>query len=192
MARNKEFDYTEKLEIARNLFWEKGYNATSMHDIVAALGINRSSIYDTYGNKHNLFLQSLSNYATLKENQYLKAASAKEIAIDALEYIIRDVVRQTLTDNKACLIVKTIFEVAVADKEIKSFLIKKGTVLQSILEKYIAQAQKDNSIKSSSKPTVIARYVLSSFSSFWSHYILTQNKDEVNEMVDFLIEQLKK
>lgn len=192
MARNKEFDYTEKLEIARNLFWEKGYNATSMHDIVAALGINRSSIYDTYGNKHNLFLLSLTNYAVYKENQYLKAASAKETAIDALEYIIRDVVRQTLTDNKACLIVKTIFEVAAADKEIKSFLIKKGAVLQSILEKYIAQAQKDNSIKSNSNSTVIARYIISSFSSFWSHYILTQNKEEVNEMVDFLIEQLKK
>ena len=44
MARNKEFDYDEKLEIVRNLFWEKGYNATSMHDIVATMNLNRSSI----------------------------------------------------------------------------------------------------------------------------------------------------
>lgn len=192
MPRNKEFDYTEKLEIVRNLFWEKGYHATSMHDIVASMKLNRSSIYDTYGNKHDLFLKCLSHYAVFKENQYSKASLAKDNGIESLEYIIRDVVDQTLADNKACFIVKTIFEVAPSDQEIKRLLLKKGAVLQTILERSIQQAQAEGTIKSESSSAIIARYILSSFSSFWSHYILTQNKKEVMEMVDFLIEQLKK
>ena len=192
MPRNKEFDYTDKLEIVRNLFWEKGYHTTSMHDIVAVMKLNRSSIYDTYGNKHDLFLKCLSNYATFKENQYLKASLAKDKGIESLEYIIRDVVNQTLADNKACLIVKTIFEVAPSDPEVKQFILKNAAVLQAILERSISQARSEGDIKSESSSSVIARYILSSFSSFWSHYILTQNKKEVTEMVDFLMEQIRK
>lgn len=191
MARNKEFDYDDKLEIVRNLFWEKGYNATSMHDIVETMNLNRSSIYDTYGNKRDLFLKCLSNYASFKENQYLKASKAKEKAIEALEYVIRDVVEQTLTDNKSCLIVKTIFEVAPFDEEIKLLLQKRGNTLQSILEDLIIQAQKDGDIKSKRDANIIARYILSSFSTYWSHYILSNNKKEVIEMVNFMTEQLR-
>ncbi|OWK97619.1 MULTISPECIES: TetR/AcrR family transcriptional regulator [Chryseobacterium group] len=192
MPRNKEFDYNEKLETVRNLFWKKGYNATSMHDIVATMNLNRSSIYDTYGNKHDLFLKCLSNYASFKERQYLEASKVKGKAIEALEYVIRDVVNQTLADDKACLIVNTIFEVAPADKEVKNLLQKSGNALQSILENLITQAKKDGDIKSQTSALVIARYILASFSSYWSHYILNQNKQEVLEMVDFLTEQIKR
>ncbi|BAP32540.1 TetR family transcriptional regulator [Chryseobacterium sp. StRB126] len=192
MPRNKEFDYTEKLEAARHLFWEKGYHATSMHDLVDTMKLNRSSIYDTYGNKHDLFLKCLNNYTSFKENQYLKASISQNKGMEALEYIIRDVVKQTLTDNKACLAVKTIFEVVPTDPEAQQLLLKSGASLQAILEKTILQAQLDGDIKSKTPSTVIARYILSSFSSYWSHYNLTQNKKEVMEMVDFLIEQIRK
>ncbi len=74
MPRNKEFDYDEKLIVARDLFWKKGYNATSMNDLVDAMEINRSSIYLTYGNKHDLFLKSLTNYIQKKDKQYRLAA----------------------------------------------------------------------------------------------------------------------
>lgn len=191
MARNKEFDYDDKLEIVRNLFWEKGYNSTSMHDIVETMNLNRSSIYDTYGNKRDLFLKCLSNYASFKENQYLTASKMKEKAIEALEFVIRDVVDQTLTDNKSCLIVKTIFEVAPFDEEIKLLLSNRGKSLQLILEDLIIQAQKDGDIKSKRDANIIARYILSSFSTYWSHYILSNNKKEVIEMVDFMTEQIK-
>lgn len=53
MGRNKEFDEDELLEKAVNLFWQKGYNATSAQDLVDALGINRSSLYNTYTDKKN-------------------------------------------------------------------------------------------------------------------------------------------
>ena len=192
MARNKEFDYDEKLEIVRDLFWQKGYHATSMNDITATMKLNRSSIYDTYGSKRNLFLKSLSNYTDFKEKQYLDASKTKGTAIEKLDYIIRDVVQQTLKDNKACFMVKTIFEMASSDMEVREFLKNKGYFLQSILEKQIIAAQKDGSLKSSVSANIIARYILSSFSSFWSHHILTQDKKEVIEMVDFLLEQIKK
>ncbi len=74
MARKKEFDPEERMEKARDLFWEKGYNATSMEDLVQTMGLNRGSIYDTYGDKHSLYLQCLGNYAAEKLKEHKEAA----------------------------------------------------------------------------------------------------------------------
>lgn len=59
MARAKEFDYDEVLEKATELFLEKGYDNTSFQDLVNHLGIHRRSIYDTYGDKLQLYLKVL-------------------------------------------------------------------------------------------------------------------------------------
>src|SRR5690554_3220753 len=62
MARTKEFDEHEILDRAMNLFWLKGYNATSAQDLVDNLGISRSSLYDTFVDKHSLFVKALQQY----------------------------------------------------------------------------------------------------------------------------------
>ena len=62
MARTKDFDEDEVLTKAMNLFWLNGYNGTSMQDLVDGLGISRSSLYDTFGDKRSLFLKTLENY----------------------------------------------------------------------------------------------------------------------------------
>lgn len=62
MARPKEFDPDKALGEALLLFWEKGYEATSIDDIVTRLNLNRSSLYHTFGDKHALFLQTLRAY----------------------------------------------------------------------------------------------------------------------------------
>ena len=55
MPRTKQFNEEEILKKAMELFWEKGFHATSIQDLVAHLGINRASLYDTFGGKEELF-----------------------------------------------------------------------------------------------------------------------------------------
>ena len=59
---NKQFDQDEALNKALQLFWENGYEATSMQELVDAMGINRASMYQTYGNKHALYVASIDRY----------------------------------------------------------------------------------------------------------------------------------
>ena len=63
MARTKEFDRIEVLDRATDLFWEKGYESTSMQDLVETMGIGRASLYDTFGSKQELFAEVLERYA---------------------------------------------------------------------------------------------------------------------------------
>ncbi len=62
MARPREFDPDQALEAAMHLFWAKGYGATSIEDLVAGMGINRFSLYDTFGDKRRLFLAAIARY----------------------------------------------------------------------------------------------------------------------------------
>jgi TetR/AcrR family transcriptional repressor of nem operon len=62
MAREKEFDPDTALTHAIDLFWRKGYAATSMNDLVEATGVQRYGLYTTFGDKHSLFLRSLAYY----------------------------------------------------------------------------------------------------------------------------------
>ena len=78
MARNKAFEPEERLEKAKCLFWQKGYNATSMQDLVETMGLNRGSIYDTYGDKHSLFLQCLQSYTEGLFEDYRKVAEERK------------------------------------------------------------------------------------------------------------------
>lgn len=64
MARTREFDEEKVLEAAMQLFWEKGYEATSLSDLTARMGIQRPSIYSTFGDKKELFEAALRRYTT--------------------------------------------------------------------------------------------------------------------------------
>lgn len=62
MARPREFDKTEALERAMEVFWAQGYDATSLCDLLSAMGLSRSSLYETFGSKHELYLAALDHY----------------------------------------------------------------------------------------------------------------------------------
>src|ERR1700748_3148505 len=89
MARTKDFDENEVLAKAIQIFWHKGYNGTSMQDLVDGLGISRSSLYDTYTDKHTLFLKALDSYqaagSSKIEEIIANSASAKETIKQLLE-----------------------------------------------------------------------------------------------------------
>ena len=66
MARHKEFDRDEALQRAMEVFWSRGYEAASVGELVKQMGINRQSLYDTFGDKHALYLQALDRYRVVE------------------------------------------------------------------------------------------------------------------------------
>ena len=87
MARSVEFNECEIIEKAMNVFWEKGYHATSMQDLVDAMQINRSSLYNTIGDKHCLFMKCVSSYAEAgMEETRQKVAKEKSCCSHPAEY----------------------------------------------------------------------------------------------------------
>lgn len=78
MARQKAFDRQVVLEKAMDTFWEQGYEGTSVQDLLQAMGLNRGSLYDTFGDKRSLFLEAIAHY----ESKVVKQAIAQLEAPD--------------------------------------------------------------------------------------------------------------
>ncbi|WP_298739214.1 TetR/AcrR family transcriptional regulator [uncultured Chitinophaga sp.] len=191
MARNKAFDPGERLEKARDLFWEKGYHATSMQDLVEAMQLNRASIYDTYGDKHALFVQCLANYATGKQEDYKRSAAGVESPIRSVECIIRRALERTIEDGKACMATKSAFELGEYDKEVRELLKKDGVRLAKVFEELLRKAQAAGEISKDRDPVVLANYIVANFSGLWQANILSGNRKLVQQMTEFLIEVIK-
>lgn len=69
MARTKEFDEDAVLLKAVRLFWEQGYEKTSMTDLVNHMGVHKRSLYDTFGDKHSLYIKTLNRYTQLQSEK---------------------------------------------------------------------------------------------------------------------------
>lgn len=192
MARIKEFDYNEKLEEARNLFWEKGYNVTSMNDIVERLQLNRSSIYATFGNKRDLFIECLQNYAKLKTAQYIAASNqVAKTPFDKLSKMVHSIILQTIKDNKTCLIVRSISELSSSDREIKNLIIQNGVVLHNLLNELIDKSKESGELKKDLSTPTLSNFILSSFSGIYEHYMLSKNIQEVKDMINLMLSSFR-
>ncbi|QES88496.1 TetR/AcrR family transcriptional regulator [Rhizosphaericola mali] len=191
MPRNKEFKYEDKLEAARNLFWEKGYQATTMNDLVNTLELNRSSIYDSFGNKHELFIKCLHNYIAEKKKSYKISASKAKSPLLAAIQIIKDIVKTIFSDSKTCLAINSTFELSRIDKEAGKLL--KDQALKSIqlFEQLFKEAQEKGELASDKDPNLIAYYVVTSFASLWNADLLFNDKKRLNQLTNFLIDTIK-
>jgi TetR/AcrR family transcriptional regulator, transcriptional repressor for nem operon len=191
MPRTKEFDYQEKLKVARNLFWEKGYQATTMNDLVDSLNINRSSLYESFGNKHTLFLDCLADYIQEKKIVYLQSAAKGKSPLDAAIMIIKDIVKTILIDTKTCLAINSTFELARTDAEVAKML--KDQAIQSVylFEKLFTEAKNKAEIPQDKNPKLLAYFVVTNFASLWNADLLFSDKKMLYKLTDFLIQTIR-
>lgn len=189
MARTVEFNETETIEKAMNVFWEKGYHATSMQDLVDAMQINRSSLYNTIGDKHCLFLKCVQSYADGVMEETRNKVAKEPSALNAITNIIRDKEAWVVDCTKGCLGVKTIFEIAPEDEAVRNILSKNNEKYLAFLTDLVEKAIADGEMKADD-PALIAEYIMTTFTGWKQAYILHGNPITIKKMAEFLIKSI--
>ncbi|MFB7630085.1 TetR/AcrR family transcriptional regulator [Streptomyces sp. NPDC056149] len=112
MARPKEFDPQAALAVAMEVFRRQGYEATSVQDLVEALGINRSSMYAVYGSKHDLYLKALERYCSAEAGKAAQDLSGPGPALPALRTFLMSYVESALADpdRAGCMVTHGVME----------------------------------------------------------------------------------
>lgn len=147
MARTKGFDENQALEAAMRLFWEKGYAATSLHDLEQGTGLNRASIYNAFGNKRNLFKRCLARYVGRVEEMLDSitgaAASSREAINNWLAFVI-DFHFSPETPG-GCLAILSALERHQHDRETKEMVAtlfrREREVVQRVLEEGVKRGE---------------------------------------------------
>ncbi|MBS1500814.1 MAG: TetR/AcrR family transcriptional regulator [Bacteroidetes bacterium] len=185
MARTKDFDEDEVLQKAMNLFWLKGYNATSMQDLVDGLGISRSSLYDTYGDKHTLFIRALKRYRESAQQKLSKiideAPTAREGIRRMLEYTIKELAGDK--EQKGCFLVNAAVEVAPHDAEVNKMLCENDSRMEEFLFALIQKGQERGEITNKSDAKTLADFIFNNIKGMRVTARAVSNKSFFNDMI---------
>ncbi|MFD2937593.1 TetR/AcrR family transcriptional regulator [Spirosoma flavum] len=161
MARTKDFDEQAVLQRAVCLFWEKGYNGTSMQALVDGLGISRSSLYDTFGDKYQLYLKALETYKQQYGSQLCRltgeAASAKASIQKLLDMVVTDLLSDE--QRKGCFMVNAGVELASYDPQVSKLVSETEQQLEEAFIRIIDQGQEKGEIGKEKNAQALARFL---------------------------------
>ena len=139
MARQKEFDRIDTLNLALEVFWQKGYAGTSTSDLLEAMQIGRQSMYDTFGDKRSLYLEALQQYNQASVNDLLRHLQGG--GLDAVERMLQAFASRPKRDNaKGCMGVNAICEFGTDDDEVNALREASGKQLNQALEAALREA----------------------------------------------------
>ncbi|MGU9546065.1 TetR/AcrR family transcriptional regulator [Bacillus cereus] len=118
MARTREFDEDQVLDAAMQLFWEKGYEATSLSDLTSRMGIQRPSIYSTFGDKKELFEAALRRYTMSRASDIRNKLQSHSSVKESFSIFFADVVNEEYARDlsKGCFCINTMVELAPHDE----------------------------------------------------------------------------
>jgi len=162
MAGVKKFDQNEVLDRATALFWQRGYEATSVEDLVRATGINRGSMYATFGNKKRLFLAVLDRYQE-KVVKPLIAELADSNPHRAVERMFEAIIRRTSDPNwpRGCLYTNTSLECPGSGDEISRKIAEGLGQQESVVYQVLRRAQSEGSLDQAQDARALARFFVS-------------------------------
>jgi len=187
MARNIEFNQDEAIRRAMDVFWRKGYNGASMRDLTDAMQINSSSLYNSIGDKHQLFVKCVQNYTESRIIEVKAHAAKTKSPLKAIINFINDSVSTILYSNNSCLAIKTTFEMAANDSEIQAILKADSDFTHSFLLSLIKSAMEQKEIAPNEDPEVIADYIINAFTGWNESYILHKDPVKIKKMAKYLI-----
>ena len=166
MPRVKLFNEDEVLQKATELFWKRGYHATSIQDLVTHLGINRASIYDTYGGKRELFDKAFLRYWTENSERIVVFFATQPVVKEGLRKLFEIVVNESLNDcdRKGCFVVNSITELVPDDETIRPELIAHKEMMENIFLNYLQTGVENGEISSDKDLKTIAGLLLTFYS----------------------------
>jgi TetR/AcrR family transcriptional regulator, transcriptional repressor for nem operon len=164
MARPREFDTTEALDQAMQVFWSKGYEATSLSDLVDAMKLSKSSFYDTFGSKHEVFLAAIEHYKKTVASQVAQVATLDAPARKLIAGIFeRAAGRITEKDGRrGCFLNNCCVEVALHDPAAAKLIGGGFDIMEDTLFALVERGQRQGDIANDKDARALARYLTSS------------------------------
>ena len=161
MSRPKEFNPDDAIEKAMQVFWHKGYEATSMEDLLTAMNLNRGSLYDTFGDKRQLFLQVIDRYCHGFVSEKFSLLDQPGPALPTLRRFIHGMIEGALADpqRRGCFIANTVMELSPHEKDIAEKVSRIMKMGEDAFFKVLARAKAQGELGPDKDPRSLARFL---------------------------------
>ena len=162
MGRSITFDEAVALDAAIECFWRRGYGATSVRDLAAAMRIGGTSLYNSFGSKRSLFMRALERYLDRTVRARMQRLESSLPPKQAIRAFFQEVIERSLADRarRGCLLINSALEVAPHDRRLGGDIAARLGELESFFRRLIAAAQAHGTVPRSVNASDSARLLL--------------------------------
>lgn len=165
MGRPRKFDQEKVLDDAMLAFWRHGYLGTGVQELVTATGINRASLYSTFGNKRQLFLMALKRYTGICVGELRAALGAEKSRVAGIRNMLDHFMGGILKTARGCMLYNTALEVSIYDKQICATVEAGMREIESLLVDHVKTAQAGGELNGGLEPLMLARTMMAAMQS---------------------------
>ena len=162
MARPREFDEATALDAAIDCFWQRGYEATSVRDLAASMGLSGPSLYNAFGDKRALFLRALERYLDCSPRALIKRLESSLPPKKAVRCFIEEIIDRSLSDpdRRGCFLINSALEVAPHDDEFRALIADRLGEIEAFFRRSIERAQASGTVPADRSASDLARLLL--------------------------------
>lgn len=192
MSEQAKFNRDDVIEKAKNLYWEKGYHATSMRNLQEVMDMRPGSLYAAFGNKDNLFKEALNRYAEQGAVNLTNGIAQEKTVLAGLKRFVRSVTvcSKGIAPSGMCMVVKTIAELTQNDSP--ELLAYATSILERVETSFVRafeQAIDNCEISSDKDPNELARYFQIQLIGLRTYAQVSNDTEAVDRYIDDIFEQ---
>lgn len=185
IGRPLEFDPEVALDSAMAVFWQKGYEASSLQDLLCAMNLSKSSFYQTFDSKRTLFKKCIQRYKEILSEQFFHQLNTANSGKKFIKAVFNSVANEA--DNveipKGCLLMNTANEFSQKDSEISKLVLASVDSLIDIFEQAIKQSQKQGDMPIDKNPHSVATYLVTSISGLRNMIKAGVDRQSIDEVI---------
>lgn len=159
VGRPREFDEEAVLEAAMDAFQTKGYEATSLADLCECTGLHKGSLYQTFGDKHELFMRALHHYSEKEFKEVMAVAFNSDSPLENIRAVVHKVC-DSVGDCKGCLVINSMVELSPHDEAVKAAVNSFGEKRLRVMAEMIGKAQEAGEIRAGLVPEKLAQQLM--------------------------------
>lgn len=159
VGRPREFEEDLVLNAAMHTFWNQGYEGTSLKNLCSATGLHKGSLYQAFGDKHQLFLKSLKYYMEQSFKEVAASAYLHDSPMANLRSLLNEITAKCIK-GEGCMVINSLVEMAPHDQEVKEMIDQSYAMKQRFLTDLIDRAQRDGEITIKQDPDRLAAVLM--------------------------------
>ena len=162
MPWEKSFDTDQAIDRAMHVFWSKGYDSTSLADLLLATGLNKGSFYNAFGSKKQLFTDSLLKYNREQTQAILKQLASTEDPVGAITTLFDALIQQSVSDSelKGCMLVNTALDLPHHDEDTRKTVKCGLNQIEAFFKQHIEIGRNFGTISPAVDPVVTSKALL--------------------------------
>ncbi len=193
VGRPIEFDTQQALEAATRVFWQRGYDATSLDALLAAMDISKSSMYQAFGGKSELFQRCLENYRDTFADKMRAALDESPSGLAYIEAILSGVAEGTNAQmgRAGCLLINTASEFGQRDARIATLVTKSLERFEDLFYAAVCRAQAEGHIPKNAEARSLALYLATNLGGLKGMARAGASPERIRSVVKVIMNSLK-